>query len=142
MAPRADPYKNFNFRVEIDNLTIAGFSECNGLSSEVDVIEYREGGDHLVRKLPGLRKFNNITLKRGITKSSELQDWHKNILNGVPDRRNGSVILLDDDRTEVVRWKFSNAFPRKWEGPHLNAKGNEVAIETLEIACEGIERSS
>jgi phage tail-like protein len=142
MAPRSDPYKNFNFRVEIDNLTIAGFSECSGLGSEVDVIEYREGGDHLVRKLPGLRKFNNITLKRGITKSSELQDWHKNILNGVPDRRNGAIILLDDDRTEVVRWKFSNAFPRKWEGPNLNAKGNEVAIETLEIACEGIERSS
>ncbi|HEY2918716.1 MAG TPA: phage tail protein, partial [Candidatus Binatia bacterium] len=74
MAARNDPYKNFKFRVEIDNLTIAGFSECTGLSSEVGCIEYREGGDFFVRKLPGLHKVGDITLKRGVTKSSELQD--------------------------------------------------------------------
>ena len=142
MAARVDPYKNFNFRVEIEGITIAGFSECTGLSSEVAVIEYREGGDHSVRKLPGLAKFGNITLKRGVTKSGELQNWHRTIINGVPDRRNGSVILLDDEKNEAVRWDFFNAFPRKWEGPHLCAQGNEVAIETLELACEGIERIS
>ncbi len=136
-----EPYKNFNFLVEIAGLTEAGFAECSGLESSVGVIEYREGGDHIVRKLPGLRKLGNITLKRGVTKSHELQDWHKNILNGQADRRNGSIILLDDARQEVVRWNFYNAFPAKWEGPNLNAKGNEVAIESLELCVEGLERA-
>ena len=140
MAARNDPYKNFKFRVEIDQITSAGFSECTGLSTEVDCIEYREGSDFLSRKLPGRAKYGNITLKRGVTKSSELQDWHQNILNGNVDRRDGLIVLLDDDMTDVVRWKFFDAFPRKWEGPDLNAKGNEVAIESLELCCERIER--
>jgi phage tail-like protein len=139
---RVDPYKNFNFRVEIDGITVAGFSDCTGLESEVNVIEYREGGDHSIRKLPGLPRFGDITLKRGVTQSAELQTWHREILNGISDRRNVVVILLDDQRNEVVRWKVSNAFPRKWEGPHFNASGNEVAIETLVLCCEDIERSS
>ena len=142
MAARNDPYKNFKFRVEISGITSAGFSECTGLSTEVDCVEYREGGDFVSRKLPGRSKYGSITLKRGVTKSSELQDWHKNILNGVADRRDGFVILLDDDLTPVVRWKFFNAFPRKWDGPDLNAKGNEVAIESLELCCERIERDT
>jgi phage tail-like protein len=142
MAGRVDPYKNFNFRVEIDSITIAGFSEVTGLSSEVSVIEYREGGDFSTRKLPGLPKFGNITLKRGVTKSAELYDWHRKILNGVSDRRNGSIILLDDARTDVVRWNFFEAFPAKWEGPDLRANGNEVAIESIELSCERIERDS
>jgi phage tail-like protein len=142
MAARNDPYKNFKFRVEIGGITSAGFSECTGLSTEVDCIEYREGGDFFSRKLPGRSKFGNITLKRGVTKTPELQDWHKNILNGVADRRDGFVILLDDDMTAVVRWKFFDAFPRKWEGPDLKADGNEVAIESLELCCERIERDS
>ena len=142
MAPRNDPYKNFKFRVEIDNLTSAGFSECSGLESEVGCIEYREGGDHITRKLPGLHKVGDITLKRGVTKSAELYDWHKNIVNGVSDRRNGSIILLDDDGSDAVRWKFWDGFPRKYEGPSFNAKGNDVAIEALVICCERIERES
>ena len=142
MAKRVDPYKNFNFRVEIDGIPSAGFSEVTGLSSEVECIEYREGGDLTVRKLVGLRKYSNIVLKRGVTKSADLQNWHRNVLNGVTDRRNGSVILLDDERNEVVRWNFFNAFPRKWEGPHLKGDGNEVAIESLELCVEGIERAS
>jgi phage tail-like protein len=142
MAARKDPYKNFRFRVEINGVTSAGFSEVTGLSTEVDCIEYREGGDLSARKLPGAPKFGNILLKRGVTESSELQDWHKSILNGVADRRDGFIILLDDDMTPVVRWKFFNAFPRKLEGPDLKANGNEVAIESLELCCEGIERES
>jgi phage tail-like protein len=142
MAARNDPYKNFKFRVEIDNMASSGFSECTGLESEVGCIEYREGGDHVTRKLPGLRKVGNITLKRGVTQSTELYDWHKNIVNGVSDRRNGTIILMDDDGSDVVRWRFSDGFARKYEGPSFNAKGNEVAIETLEICCERIERDS
>ena len=139
---RLDPYKNFNFLVEIAGITVAGFSDCTGLESEVDVIEYREGGDRSIRKLAGLPRFGDITLEHGITKSGELQAWHREILNGVSDRRNVAILLLDDERTEVVRWVVFNAFPRKWEGPHLHASGNEVAIETLVLCCEGIERSS
>ena len=139
-AARIDPYGNFNFLVEISGTTVAGFSECAGLSSQVDVIEYREGGDHRIRKLPGLGRFGDITLKRGITNTDELQKWHRNILNGVPDRRSIVISLLDNARQVVVRWVVSEAFPRKWEGPSFNAKGNEVAIETLTLCCEGIER--
>lgn len=141
---RVDPYKNFNFLVDIGGITQAGFSEVTGLSLEVEVIDYREGADKsgVARKLPGRRKVGDITLKRGVTKSDELQSWIKNVMNGVTDRRNGSIVLLDDDRTEVVRWHFIEAFPTKWEGPDLNATGNEVAIESLTLACEGLERST
>jgi phage tail-like protein len=139
-STRVDPYKNFNFRVEIDGIAVAGFSECGGLSSEVDVIEYREGQDGAVRKLPGLTRFSDITLKRGITRSDELQNWFRNILNGQADRRSGAIVLLDDQKNDVVRWNFVGAFPRKLEGPHLKAQGNDVAIETIELAVEGLER--
>jgi phage tail-like protein len=142
MAQRNDPYKNFNFRVEIDGLPVAGFSECSGLETEVSVIEYREGGDFSVRKLPGLAKVGDVTLKRGITKSNELQNWHQNILNGVADRKNVVVILMDDERNAVVLWKLFNTFPRKWEGPSLRAQGNEVAIESLVLSCERLEREN
>jgi len=137
---RNDPYKAFNFLVEIDNVARAAFSEVSGLESETAVIEYRTGGEHLMRKLPGLTKFGNITLRQGVTQDRELWDWRQAIVEGNPDRRNGRIILLDDQRTEVVRWNFRNGWPCKWEGPAFNAKANEVAIETLEIAHEGLER--
>ena len=138
---RNDPYKNFNFRIEINGIAIAGFSECTGLRIEVDVIEYREGGDRTtVRKLPGMSKVGDITLKRGITASRELYDWINAIRNGVADRRNGVIVLLDDERKDVVRWHFTDAFPRKLEGPNLDAKGNDVAIESLTLCCESLER--
>ncbi|MEP6636616.1 MAG: phage tail protein [Acidobacteriota bacterium] len=139
-AARVDPYKNFNFKVEIVGIPIAGFSEVSGLDSEVDVIEYREGGDAIVRKLPGLAKVGNITLKRGVTDSLELYQWHRSIVRGQIDRRDGAIILLDDAKKPVTRWKFFGAFPQKYEGPYLNAKGNDVAIETLVLCCEGLER--
>ena len=139
---RVDPYKNFNFRVEIAGITIAGFSECTGLNAQIDVIEYREGGDNRIRKLPGLARFGDVILKRGITKSNELQQWFRNIIDGQADRRSVSVILLDDERNEGVRWNISGAWIRKIEGPNLNARGNEVAIETIVLTCEGIDRES
>ncbi len=140
--PVPEPYKNFNFRVEIDGISVGDFYECSGLGSRVEVIEYRQGGSATVHKLPGLRKTSDIVLKRGITASRELQDWHTKVLNGHPDRRNGSVILLDDAGQEVVRWNFFQAFPSRWDGPLLKANGNDVAIETLTLSCEGVERGS
>lgn len=140
---RKDPYRNCNFLVEIDGIVQAGFSDCSGLGASTDATEYREGGDNTtVRKLPGLTKYTNISLKRGLSDSRELYDWYRLVVTGKTDRRNGSVIVLDTDGvTEVVRWNFFNAWPTKFEAPALSAKGNEVAIETFELAHEGLERA-
>jgi phage tail-like protein len=136
---RVDPYGSFNFLVEIDGIARAAFSEVSGLESETTVIEYRSGSEFGTRKLPGLTKYANIVLKRGITQDADLWNWRQSIVEGNIQRRNGTIILLDDDRTEVVRWIFREGWPCKWEGPALNAKNNEIAIETLEIAHEGLE---
>jgi len=137
---RVDPYKNFRFLVQIDGIAQAGSSECSGFGSEVEVIEYREGGEPTaVRKLPGRAKFPNITLKWGVSASRELYDWHRAVLQGQIQRKTGVIILLDDSGAQAVRWVFTNAWPSKWEGPDLCAKGNDVAIETLVITCESIE---
>ena len=138
---RVDPYKDYRFQVEIDGIASSRFLECTGLGSEVAVIEYRESGDPTaVRKLPGRASFSDITLKRGITESHDLYDWHRSLLQGQNDRRSGSIRLLDDEGNEVVRWVFTEAWPRKYEGPSLNAMGNQVAIETFILTCESIER--
>jgi len=137
---RNDPYKAFNFLVEINGLQVAGFTECTGLSTETDVIEYREGNERGgVRKIPGLTKFANITLKRGLTRSRELWNWRKVVIDGGVDRRSGVIVILGDDHAPVARFQFREGWPCKWEGPKFNAKSSEIAIETLEIAHEGLE---
>ncbi len=139
---RVDPYRNFNFLVEIDGITQAGFSDCTGFGANTDPIEYREGGENTtVRKLPGMTKYPNITLKWGLTDSTELYDWYRNIVTGKIDRRNGSIIVLDTEGKETIRWNFVSGWPTKWDGPDFSAKGTDVSIETLEIAHEGIERA-
>jgi phage tail-like protein len=139
-ASRNDPYGAFNFLVEIDGVAAAGFSECSGLSTETEVIEYREGGDRSgVRKLPGLTKYSAIILKRGITANRDLWNWRKSVIDGVTDRRSGRIVILGEDRNPVATIRFFEGWPSKWEGPKLNAKSSEVAIETLEITHEGLE---
>lgn len=142
MASRKDPYRNCNFLIEIDGITQAGFTDCSGLGSTTEPVEYREGGFHTARKLPGQTKYTNISLKWGLSDSRELYDWYRKVVTGKTERRNGSIVVLDADGiTEVVRWNFFNAWPTKMEGPSFSAKGNEVAIETLELAHEGLERA-
>ena len=137
---RIDPYGRYNFLLEIDGVAKAGFSEVSGLSTETAVIEYREGGDRTPsRKIPGLTKYSNLVLKRGLTQDRALWDWRKTVIDGVVRRANMSLVLLDDARQPVARWNFRDAWPCKWEGPALNAKSSEVAIETLELAHEGFE---
>jgi phage tail-like protein len=139
---RVDPYRNFNFLVEIDGITQAGFSDCSGFGANTDPIEYREGGQNTtMRKLPGVTKYPNITLKWGLTDSKELYQWYRDVVQGKIVRKNGSIILLDLDGTEKLRWNFTDAWPTKWDGPDFTAKGNDVAVETLELAHEGIERA-
>jgi phage tail-like protein len=137
---RQDPFLNFNFRVEIDGIQVAAFHECSGLDSSIDVIEHREGGGP-IRKLPGNTKFSNIVLKRGVTDNHDLYDLHQAAIDGTINRKNGSIILLDRAEQEVARWNFEQAWPAKWVGPSLTAEGNDVAIETLELAHEGIRRA-
>lgn len=134
-----NPYTQFNYLIEIDGLSVAGFSEVSGLTTEQDVIEYREGSDtQTVHKIPGLRKYSNITLKRGFTQNKELWDWRKTTIDGLTERKSGAIILQDEAQEEALRWEFQEAWVAKWEGPTLNATANEAAIESLEIAVEDL----
>lgn len=136
-----DPYGNHNFHVEIDGISRAAFNECSGLDSTVDVIEHREGGwNQTPRKLPGQTKHSNIVLKWGISTDRELVDWHQRIVDGEIERRNGSIVLLDRRGEEVARWNFVRAWPSKYTGPSLSAEANDVAIDALELAHEGVRR--
>ena len=138
---RVDPFRGFNFRLEVDNIK-AGFSDVSGLTSDGDVAEYREGneGALYVRKLTGLRKFSNLTLKRGITANMDLWTWRQRTLDGFTDRRDGAVVLMDEEQKDVARWEFTGGWIHKIDGPTLNAKGNEVAVESVEIVIESLRR--
>ncbi len=139
---RVDPYGNYNFLVEIDGIAQAAFHEASGFDSTIDVVEHREGGDNLTpRKLPAMTKHGPITLKWGLTDSAELYNWHRDAVKGNLQRKSGSIVLLDRSGAEKVRWNFVNAWPSKWTGPSFTAEGNDVAIETLELVHEGIERA-
>lgn len=139
---RDDPYQQFNFLVDIDGVKRAGFSEASGLTTDTDAIDYREGTDPLhVRKLPGLRKFVNVVLKRGYTKDKSLWEWRKKSLRDKPatERRSVDIILLNEEREEVLRWRIHEAWISKWDSGPFNAKTNDVAIETIELVHEGLE---
>jgi phage tail-like protein len=137
-----DPFASFNFRLEVNGIVKAGFSEVTGLNAESNVIEYREGTDGLnARKLPGLIKYGNVTLKRGVTNDPELFTLFKQVIDGDITRDDSmSIVLLNEQRNEAVRWNLRSAWPSKWMGPDMKANANEIAIESLEIAHEGVER--
>jgi phage tail-like protein len=138
---RVDPFFSYNFLVELDGIARAAFSEVSGLDATTEPIEYREGGENTtVRQLPGMTRFSNIVLKWGMTSDTELYDWHRQTVLGNVQRRNGSVIVLDRQGNEVARWNFVNAWPTKYNVPDFNATGKEVAVETLELVHEGVER--
>lgn len=137
----ANPLLHYNFLLEIDGTSdaVAGFTEVSGITMETDIVEYREGADTAtVRKLPGLRKYGNITLKRGYTTNTELWDWRKSVIDGATERKSGVIILLNEAREPALRWEFSEAWVSKYEGPALNATANEAAIESIEIAVEDV----
>jgi phage tail-like protein len=143
---RDDPYLAMNFLVAIhgisdDPATVrGGFCEVSGLGVEIEPVEYRSGNEDItVRKLPGLRKFTNITLKRGIIGDPALWNWLKSAMEGRVIRTDVSIILLNEAREPVMRWHVRRAWPCKWEGPDFDATSNELALETLEICHEGLE---
>ena len=141
---REDPYPQYNFLVDFGlppDEPVGSFSEVSGLGVEIEPIEYRNGSEDItVRKLPGLKKFPNVVLKRGIIGHLGAWEWIKAAMDGNRDVRNVVIELLDESRqSAVLRFKLTNAWPVKWEGPSLNATTNEVAIETLELCHEGLE---
>jgi phage tail-like protein len=141
-----NPYSAFNFVVEINGEQVAAFQEVSGLDSENTPIEYREGADRInaVRKLPGMEKYPNLTLKRGITGSMALWDWRKEVRDGgdaFPPIRNVVVKLKNEKHEDVTQWTLTNAWCCKLAGPTLNAKGNEIAIEAMELSYDRLDRS-
>jgi phage tail-like protein len=142
---RDDPYPAHNFEVLINGVSDDGtavrgsFSEVSGLEVELTPIEYRNGSETVTaRKIVGIQKYSNIVLKRGITGHSDFWNWIVEAINGRVRRTEGAIILLDESRTEVQRWTFRRGWPTKYTGPGLNAANNEIAIDTLEIAHEGL----
>ena len=138
---RDDPYLNFNFRVEIDGLQVAGFSEAQLPEGRIEVVAYREGGANTSapRLLPGRVEFGPVVLRRGFAGDPALFQWWNDVVQGHVARRNVVIVLLDEQRQEVARWVIRRAWPSKWTGPDLRGLGNEVSIETLELTHEGIE---
>lgn len=138
---RKDPLRNFRFRLEIDGIQQAGFSEVSGFESSTEAVDYREGNEVThVRKLPGLTKYGNVTLKWGATDSLELYGWRQQIVDGSIVRKTVAVVVVDESGQDKARFEIVEAWPTKYDPVKLNAKGNEVAIETLELVNEGVKR--
>jgi phage tail-like protein len=138
---RDDPYLSFNFRVEIDGIAIAGFSEAELPEGRIEVVAYREGADKTsaARLLPGRVEYGPVVLRRGFTGDAALFEWWRDVADGNVERRNVLVVLQDEQRNDVARWQLRRAWPAKWVGPELRGLGNEVVIEALVLAHEGIE---
>ncbi len=135
-----DPLPANRFLLEIEGIAEAGFSECTGLVIETEIEERREGGiNGYIHRLPKGAKFNNLVLKRGLTDSDRLWKWHQDIVAGMIDMKNISVVLLNRAGEEAWRWDIERAFPIKWSGPDMKADGNAVAIEALELVHHGFK---
>ena len=137
------PHGKFNYKVEIDGLEAGGFSEVPGFDASIDVIEYREGDmTQTPLKIPGLKKYGNITLKQGLVDSMVLYEWMTAGLEGDVERKTLTITLLDIAGSPAASWQIINAWPVKYTAPDFNATSSEVAIESLEIAHEGMTRVS
>jgi phage tail-like protein len=141
VAASNNPYDAFNFIVAIDGVQVAAFTECILPAVSIEVIEYREGADveSTIHKLPGLVKYGDLILKRGLSNSIALWDWFSGFMQGTGTTRTLTVTLLDAQRSPVMQWSFANAWPVKYEGPVLKGKTNTLAIEVLDVAVEGIK---
>jgi phage tail-like protein len=138
---RDDPYLNFNFRLEIDSLEVAGFSEVHLGGAVIEPVAYREGTDAVAaaRLLPGRVSYDPVVLRKGFAGDPSLFRWWLDVSRGLPERRAVEIVLEDEQHRDVARWVLRRAWPTKWVGPELRGLGNDVAIETLELVHEGIE---
>ena len=139
----AYPHGRFRYKVEIDGLKAGGFSEVTGFDAPVDVMEYREGDMvQTPMKIPGLKKYGNITLKLGLADSVVFYVWIAEGVSGAVQRKTITITLLDEEENPAASWQVINAWPTKYTASDFNATSSEVAIETLEIAHEGMTRVS
>ena len=139
----AYPHGKFRYKVEIDGLDAGGFSEVSGFDVSIDVMEYREGDMvQTPMKMPGLKKYSNITLRQGLADSMVLYDWIILGVDAAPERKTITITLLDEEEAPAASWQVINAWPMRYTAPDFNATSSEVAIETLEIAHEGMIRVS
>lgn len=138
-----DPYRNYNFLLQIQDVAEAKFTECLGLGMRIHPIRYRESGaGQVVRMLPGPVEYAEVTLRYGLTSSIDLWNWLLQAAQGTVQRRHVSVIMLDTDGVrEAVRWNLINAWPCQWSGAALDALGREAAIEELHLAFDSLDRS-
>lgn len=159
MRRATDPVLNYRFVLELGFVQVAGFMECTGLALETKILEIKEGGRNAgPLKFPEIGSVGNITLKRGLVPGANadlLFKWHRDVMQGEfdgnnnPNKRKASpdedidqrcaIVLQNEAGEEVKRWKLFRAFPVKWNGPELKAMGNDIALETLELACEDLE---
>lgn len=142
IADRIDPYQSFRFLIEIQGLIVAGFSEVSGLQAETEVEDVKEGGvnDH-IHRLAKISRYPNLVLKRGIADNDALWKWHQDVIEGKVERRDVYVVLLSSDGDEKWRWHFSGAYPVKWNGPEMKADANAIAMESVELAHNGIKKA-
>ncbi len=138
---RIDPALAHRFSVEIDGLIVGGFTEVNGLSATMKPVPVSEGGQNaFTEQRRGPVSFPSLVLKRGITTADMLWLWHQDVLNGNITRRNGSIVLLTEDITELWRWNFQAAYPISWTGPSFHADQAAVAFESIELVHRGISK--
>jgi phage tail-like protein len=137
-----DPYRAYNFRLNIMGVTEAYFTQCQNMGIKIEVIDYRAGGiNQVVHRLPGRVEYEPITLKYGLTASMALWNWMMSAVKGRVERKNVSIVLVDADGVaEVIRWDLVNAWPSSWRGAFLDALGREAAIEELTIVFETLDR--
>ncbi len=137
------PYRNFRFRLEIDGLDAGSFSEVSGFDTSIDVVEYRAGDDPAITptKLPGLVKYGNITLKWGAAETMVLYDWLIDITEGTIEKKTVTLTALDEEGSPAASWRCINAWPVKYTAPDFNGTASEIAIETIELAHEGMTRT-
>ncbi len=141
ISPKPTPLVDYNFRVEIDGITVGNFAEVSGLSCETQVIEYREGGDTHVKYLPGITRCGPVSLKKGMTTNTELWNWYESVVDGSFTRRSMSIILMDNAKVDQRRWNLFECFPVQWSMGTLDGKGNDVLMEEVVVVFEYIEEA-
>ncbi|GAB4440016.1 MAG: phage tail protein [Anaerolineae bacterium] len=144
-ARKSDPLAGHHYAIEVQGVVSGYFTECAGLGSEHEVIEHKvvdEKGHPIIQKIPGRMKWQDITLKRGITDSMDIWDWRKKVEDGDIEgaRHNGSIIMFDQGYTAVAQWDFERGWPVKVTGPQLQSDSNAFGIEELTITHEGLRR--
>ncbi len=140
----SDPLISFQFAIEVGGMVTGYFTECSGIGSEHEVIEHKvvQDGREIVQKIPGRLKWNDVTLKRGITDNLEIWEWRALVEQGKMKeaRKNCSIIMFDRNHEPAARWDFINAWPSKVSGPEVKADSNDYGIEELVIVHEGMQR--